>query len=454
MIKMVTKVVFKIKPVAQPTPSISIEEYLEAQQTSLDLQKDIDTKIADATRTIEVVESLEELAVVADSITGATREEAHLIEIGGNIAVAGTNVDPAALIPSLESYIGGKISLEEFDFKEKIKKIWNAIKAMLKKIWEAINNFLEQSNILLAHSLNNITKTEALVKNNKGSKVKDDNFELDLNKFKLVFSSVASSATAVRIIQDRLTATEKIFKEFPESYTKKLVEAIQFVTGKLKILTDKNIKDISLEVMDGLKQRSPLVFDTVISTAMIASAAKSDADSKNGLEVLYGRTNLLGKSRLAITQPDVSDIGDDFKTYIERLRVSQIKLEMLVEEEVSRPLTTVLTQEELESLVNKTKTTLQNIKFYKDRGTEKKLKEAKEQLELVSNGLTTRFNDLTPEDASIIQSLMSLNIVFINWTKTPMIDLVQHAIRIERAVNWLVKANLRQYEKVSSKEGK
>jgi hypothetical protein len=100
---------------------------------------EINHDLAESERVIQVSDALEDLAFVASTIEKATPAEAALMETAGNMAVAGTDVEPDAIIPAMEGYVGRTIATE--GIKETAKNIWEAIVLFVDKIWEKIRAF-------------------------------------------------------------------------------------------------------------------------------------------------------------------------------------------------------------------------------------------------------------------------------------------------------------------------
>ena len=120
--------------------NISMEEEIVMLDEASQDQASVASDLAETDRILEVSDSLEDLAVIADGIEEATPAEIALIENAGDMAVAGTDVSPEEVIPAMESYVGRRISTE--GIKEKAKQIWESIIRFLKSIWEKIEGFV------------------------------------------------------------------------------------------------------------------------------------------------------------------------------------------------------------------------------------------------------------------------------------------------------------------------
>ncbi|SAK83766.1 hypothetical protein AWB81_04237 [Caballeronia arationis] len=119
--------------------SHAMEEAAFAMAEGGETAAEINHDLAESERVIQVSDALEDLAFVASTIKTATPAEAALMETAGNLAVAGTDVEPDVIIPAMESYIGTTIATE--GIKETAKRIWEAIVLFVEKIWGKIRGF-------------------------------------------------------------------------------------------------------------------------------------------------------------------------------------------------------------------------------------------------------------------------------------------------------------------------
>lgn len=122
-------------------PVLSMEEASIMIGDAFDEYDAAKTSMAEVNHGAEVADTLENVVAVADNIGEASESEVRLVELVGDMAVAGTDIPPESIVPSLESYIGRRISTE--GFKQTIKSIWEAIKNAIAKIWRHLKNFFD-----------------------------------------------------------------------------------------------------------------------------------------------------------------------------------------------------------------------------------------------------------------------------------------------------------------------
>lgn len=118
---------------------LSLEGYTGGQ--SLELAHEIEFGMESLRRMIDVATGLQDLSLAASLMGKASLEQLALIEAGLNLAQAGTPFTAEELIPSLESFEGGTVSLEGLN--ERIRKIIETIRKMLAFLAEKIGEFLE-----------------------------------------------------------------------------------------------------------------------------------------------------------------------------------------------------------------------------------------------------------------------------------------------------------------------
>lgn len=100
---------------------------------------EIGRDLSEAERVIQISDCLEDLALVAAEIEKATKGETLLIELVGQVAAAGTEVEPNEVVPSMESFEGMSIATE--GIVDTAKRVWAAIQNFIQKVWAKIRDF-------------------------------------------------------------------------------------------------------------------------------------------------------------------------------------------------------------------------------------------------------------------------------------------------------------------------
>lgn len=437
---------------------VSLEDYLHAYDNVVEIQQDIDNKTQDIRRSSEIAESLEDLLVVADNISSATPNEANLIEIGGNIAVAGTNANASDIIPSMESYIGGKISLESLtDIKAKIKKIWEHIKKTTKEILNRIKEYINQSSIMIAYVLNQVIKLEKQVDKVKDKEPKKDLFALDTEEYDVIFNNGRFADNDAYFISNQLQKTTEFFNTGADKYCRELAELFTDLKKKIDAITkvDQLVsahKDIFVTIA---KENAEIFNNLAVSGS---NGAMVGVTKDNGLDKVYVRTTLMGGLSFEFNAPDLKGIGDDSSVLVERLRASSIKVVPGLTGKAfpvitnSKPLVSPYTYKELGKINKEARLLLESVKRFRDRGNEIKLTDAKKALDVSIDKLVSRLDVSEDSDATLLDQIMSISSMVNSWVNQPIRGIITHILKVERGIIWLLKQNIGHYVGVSDKE--
>lgn len=155
---------------------VSLEEEQIISEEIAQMSGDIDDAFNDAQRTIEVSDSLENAADIAEAIETATPAETQLLEVIGEAAGAGSTVDPTDIVPSMEGYKGGKIAVE--GIRETAARIWENIKRIVKQIWEKIQKFFYNAFGMIPSLRRRIAAMQERVDSLSGHTAQEKNFKV------------------------------------------------------------------------------------------------------------------------------------------------------------------------------------------------------------------------------------------------------------------------------------
>ena len=128
-----------IESFREPMPTISIEEEaILIEGAAQDLAEAQSTQ-AEVGRVEDIVDGLEDLAAVADRIEEAAPADVAMVDTAQRLALAGSDIESEEVTPSLEGFVGRRISTE--GIKELAAKLWDNLKRFLKKIWDKVESF-------------------------------------------------------------------------------------------------------------------------------------------------------------------------------------------------------------------------------------------------------------------------------------------------------------------------
>ena len=109
-------------------PTVALEEQVQAIEEASVLQQQLEGAFSETERAAPMVSALEDLAFIVDHIKEITPKEAAMIQVAGDFAAAGTEVDGGEITPAMESMLGS----------ESVAKTLKSISDFMKKVWEKI----------------------------------------------------------------------------------------------------------------------------------------------------------------------------------------------------------------------------------------------------------------------------------------------------------------------------
>ena len=266
---------------------ISQEEAEVMETEAKTLENEMSNDVQDAERALDTADSMEDLAIIADSVDEATPTETALMQVAGDMAVAGTDVDSEDVVPATECFKGRRVAAE--GFRETARNIWAAIKKFVKDIWAKLEKWFY--NIFGAIPLlrKSIEKTRKRMEEtlNDGKSIQGDAKKFELN----------NGLDSLRVGQDVKTKASDIntaankFKEVIEGlldggiiakYGEKVADAIEEYDGDSKTAAETSAR----KVYDALNKNSPdFNFTARINSHEFGS--EYDVDASTG--VLGGR---------------------------------------------------------------------------------------------------------------------------------------------------------------------
>lgn len=125
-----------LEAVCQNTPVISQEEFIENYISMESALTHVEEILKQSDHALDVAVSMENIVEVLDQIETVTPMHNALVMIAGDLSVAGTDIHPESVVPSLESDEGeGKEGMKE-KLKSRVKMILNMVKEFLAKAWD------------------------------------------------------------------------------------------------------------------------------------------------------------------------------------------------------------------------------------------------------------------------------------------------------------------------------
>lgn len=183
------KVAVTNRPVLIGRPVLSLEEEIVALQEAGNIQAEVASGLEEATRVEDVSDNLLSMADQVQDIEALTPEQAALIDTAAEMGVAGTDTDPDAVIPSMESYIGGSLALAVEGWRETAANIWQNIRAFVEKLWQQIREFWHRVFSVFPRQLARVKALRDVI----AAKKKDGNKEPKANQISMAVGVTALS---------------------------------------------------------------------------------------------------------------------------------------------------------------------------------------------------------------------------------------------------------------------
>ena len=204
----------KILKLVDTNSIVALESQDDFLQTAIACESEyhqITAMFTELDRVNDLAVSLEDIASVLEQTEDPiTPSEMALVQIAGDIATAGTDINPESVIPSMESEDGKSGIIT--NLKERVKQLISAVLGFIKHILARLKNFT----IHVGEMYGAVDKRiDRVVKRAKSYENKDTSVTHVSNVKSLVgFPSVKSSIDDARIIDD----SKKLMKELGNYY--------------------------------------------------------------------------------------------------------------------------------------------------------------------------------------------------------------------------------------------
>ncbi|TXI10405.1 MAG: hypothetical protein E6Q68_08315 [Polynucleobacter sp.] len=437
-----------------------MEEANDAVETQT-LLTEVTADIAEVEQATDVAESLEDLAIIADSdIKAVTPTEAALIETAAGLAAAGTDADPIQVIEgpqsegtSLESYIGRRLSTE--GLKDTIQRIWERIKAVLKKIWEKVEAFFYK----IFGQIPRLRKAIEKLKDRIGSEtrsVEDKRFTVRSNISLLTVDDVVKKNG-----KDLATAYAKTSPVFATTFNgvakniKEIGKQVNETLGNFD--TDAFIENKSTDATTSELQTKL----SGVSGGLIAAYTKQTANqthSRDGYDVSVSESMVGNKSVVATVKQSADAEADPIsvfsssatlRVYVTRSTNSTKELPDTVEFETMNKGDMLALLDSAIAILNPIEaynrsTALKDIKENQKKISDKTEKIAQTARKYGSDKDSSLDNNRA---ALLFSSITRLSTMHANLAKSPSADLAALGLSLVRNAMTLCEESLRQYKK-------
>lgn len=416
------------------------EEQIVTDEANQDLVE-VETDLADGERATEVVAGLENIEMIASDITEATPVDIALINTAADMATAGTDIQGEEILPAMESYTGGKISLEAIG--ESASRIWASVQAILKRIWENIESFFYKLFGTIPSIRKRLSDLEDRVGAARSKTLETKKFTqtTGLVSISVDYTVIKDEAGLLKSLGELVKTAEFVYKDGVDAFAKvgKDVAAV--------------ISDFSIEDKEKLVQKAGDILST--NAARITKVpGSSSIGSQGGFERKAGY-QLMGNKRIICNIANKSDETSGLG-WLDRNRRN--RLEWAGAREIDGNVATsvdfaTITTSGASSLIKKLSELLDILEDYNRGKAWKDVKASRDALATASKVATAALDKAknaseADERAAVpyYRGLLNVNQSYATWVSTPAAQLMSQSIRSINAVTNLISKSLAQYK--------
>lgn len=251
-------------------------------------------------RSIEIAEALESLVEIIEDKEELTPTERGLIQVAGNMAVAGTDTDSNALVPATESM---SVSVAVETIKERLSQAVERIKTATSQMGEKISDFVSKTVYTFKSARNKIADLKKRFEAAKASGALVDG-EVEVGNHSIFHTGaegqVAKSTADVKKMSDTVISTASGFAAALEQNLKVLSKDVTFL---------QQVKDLAK-----IEETATKFFnDTLQMTQGLVKDAKLvKSGTENGADVYKSKLKYMN-THIEVSMPSSSDF--DLTTY-------------------------------------------------------------------------------------------------------------------------------------------
>lgn len=424
--------------------NISMEEEAlmldESDQAAAETAQDL----SEAERVVEVSDALEDLAVVAGSKEELSPQEAALFEKAGDMAVAGTDLDPEEIVPAMESFknADGKIlgSIVMESFREKAKSLWEAILRILKDIWNKIEAFFYKIFGTIPRRRKQLSALKTKAEAAAGLQRKEAKFSIAPNRY------LCSGTATVKTAEGYIKALGEFTKTADWVYGP-YVDALSKKGDKIASALEDFDVDSPASSTDKLRAEMPAT-----------PHAPGAVSAKNGrwekFSVMKGHDLLGGVSLFSLSLEGKT--GENTLAVLERERQAQVHLADSSDKAKSDHSSfdfPVLTPSQSEGLIKDLEELLEAMEKYQRGKAKGEIEKTRKKIEAASKkaegaSAKAKESEEEKERAAVphYRALINFNIAYARWIESPIIGFTKVGFGVINQTINLIERSLAQYK--------
>lgn len=406
--------------------TVSLEEEQVMLTDATVLASEVNQELNECDRIIEISDALEDLAVIADQIETASPTEIALIETAGDMAVAGTDIEPEEIVPSLESFQGKRISTESL--RERANQIWTNILEYLKKVWEKVEKFFYNITGVIPNVRKRLKSLEEKIKSIEHLSPRGTVFEINTKTggMRSIVGRLMVEGKVPRNDQEVIASIENILNFGKFVYTANLVNRKELGEKISKVIDN-------FDPMGDLEAQAKQITDACdeFNSKQKLPSSVSDATASGSYKFMRTKPELAGGGTLV---KKIFENGNSQTTLglLDRLRHYGITFEVAntqnVPDMVKLPTVTLKTLLEVIKYSNEV---LDVLEEYKRGAASKAVDKARKDLENASKKAAAacdKIQDQSSNAVTYLRSMLNYNAAFSRWVSNPAVDFAKYAM--------------------------
>lgn len=423
---------------ALATPTLSLEEELLEVQDTTNAASQIADDVKEAGRVIEISDAMEDLAAVAGDIPAADESHTQLMEIAGNMAVAGSNIEADEIVPAMESYVGKKIAVE--GIVDTARRIWENILAFIKRIWAKIEEFFYKIFGSIPRLRKRLLELENKIDDLRSTAKPEEKLEITsgVENYTVAGQGLANEGEVSKALATLHTAAEYTFNKVP-AY---IVDLGKKIETAIKEFDPKKGAEAAEKLRDDMEKSTKTDLP-----------GKKEENRTPGYKTLVGDA-LLGNKSIVLSHW-VGETQDATLGTLRRMASSGWELGNTIDgpngkklpEKIEMP---VFTTNAMKGMIKEMLKTLEVVENYARSGKGSKEVDAQAKaIERASDAASKKFAHLqgsTKEEERLVfpyyKELLSFNAAYVKWASSPSVPMTNHTVRSLRAVTALIEKSI------------
>lgn len=408
----------------------------EAQADLAEASGDLET----AERLADVSDAMEDMAAIVDGVDEPTETERNLVEVAGDMAVAGSDVEAEEImVPATESF--GRPGMESIG--ERARQIWDKVLAMLKKIWEKIEGFFYKIFGSVPSKRRNLKSLRDAVDKASSKSIDKDNkkFKVSSTKGLTVNNQGVKTAAAFQsAVNDSVAAV----KWGTEDYSAKLKQAGEKLADAVGDFDADKVTEFAASVVKSLE-----------ILPKIPGAQSETGDRFGGMASVVGSA-LLGNRSIVLRHPKSGDVKGTAGSHLHTLEMARRTAIMFLatnhkkDEAASDFEFETLSTSQMEKLLDSAETILDQIEQFSRGQRAKDISAARKKIETASTKASTAWdkrmddkdNKPTEEQRALFKAALGFNLSYANLAKEPIASLIQHGLSVTSTIFALVNKSV------------